>query len=142
MLVYARGLGNFHAAHPSSGARPIMPVAPTRSPAVSCLLQLVDEYPLLPTGELQWRETVAKPGDGVVFRALVDCITVMAACVALAGPATAHSVAFEGISKCDAHGARPRHHILITIAPECGVCNCVHPESVGDVVDVNGGHPM
>ncbi len=36
--------------------------------------------PVLSTGELEWRETVAKPGDSVVFRALVDCIMVMSAC--------------------------------------------------------------
>ncbi len=36
--------------------------------------------PVLPSGELEWRETVSKPGDSVVFRALVDCIMVMSAC--------------------------------------------------------------
>src|SRR5579863_2675184 len=36
--------------------------------------------PVLPTGDLEWRETVARPGDSVVFRALVDCIMVMSAC--------------------------------------------------------------
>jgi uncharacterized protein YcgI (DUF1989 family) len=36
--------------------------------------------PVLPTGDLEWRETVARPGDRVVFRALVDCIMVMSAC--------------------------------------------------------------
>ena len=36
--------------------------------------------PVLPSGDLEWRETVAKPGDSVVFRALVDCIMVMSAC--------------------------------------------------------------
>jgi uncharacterized protein YcgI (DUF1989 family) len=36
--------------------------------------------PVLPGGDLEWRETVAKPGDSVVFRALVDCIMVMSAC--------------------------------------------------------------
>ncbi|HXA36794.1 MAG TPA: urea carboxylase-associated family protein [Steroidobacteraceae bacterium] len=36
--------------------------------------------PVLATGELEWRETVAKPGDSVVFRALIDCIMVMSAC--------------------------------------------------------------
>jgi uncharacterized protein YcgI (DUF1989 family) len=36
--------------------------------------------PVLPNGELEWRETVSKPGDSVVFRALIDCIMVMSAC--------------------------------------------------------------
>src|ERR1700730_52788 len=36
--------------------------------------------PVLPTGDLEWRETVARPGDSVTFRALVDCIMVMSAC--------------------------------------------------------------
>lgn len=36
--------------------------------------------PVLPSGDLEWRESVAKPGDSVVFRALIDCITVMSAC--------------------------------------------------------------
>ncbi len=31
-------------------------------------------------GALEWRETVSKPGDSVVFRALTDCIMVMSAC--------------------------------------------------------------
>ncbi len=36
--------------------------------------------PVLANGDLEWRETVAKPGDSVVFRALIDCIMVMSAC--------------------------------------------------------------
>ena len=36
--------------------------------------------PVLATGGLEWREPVSKPGDSVVFRALVDCIMVMSAC--------------------------------------------------------------
>jgi uncharacterized protein YcgI (DUF1989 family) len=36
--------------------------------------------PVGPNGDLAWRETVAKPGDSVVFRALIDCILVMSAC--------------------------------------------------------------
>jgi uncharacterized protein YcgI (DUF1989 family) len=36
--------------------------------------------PVLAGGDLEWRETVSKPGDSVVFRALVDCIMVMSAC--------------------------------------------------------------
>jgi uncharacterized protein YcgI (DUF1989 family) len=36
--------------------------------------------PVLPSMEIEWRETVSKPGDSLVFRALVDCIMVMSAC--------------------------------------------------------------
>jgi uncharacterized protein YcgI (DUF1989 family) len=36
--------------------------------------------PVLPSGDLEWRETVSKPGDSVVFRALIDCVMVMSAC--------------------------------------------------------------
>jgi uncharacterized protein YcgI (DUF1989 family) len=36
--------------------------------------------PVLPSGDLEWRAPVAKPGDSVAFRALVDCIMVMSAC--------------------------------------------------------------
>ncbi len=36
--------------------------------------------PVSESGDLEWRETVAKPGDSVVFRALIDCIMVMSAC--------------------------------------------------------------
>ncbi len=36
--------------------------------------------PVLPSGDLEWRETVSKPGDSVIFRALIDCIMVMSAC--------------------------------------------------------------
>ena len=36
--------------------------------------------PVLPTGDVEWREPVSKPGDSVTFRALVDCIMVMSAC--------------------------------------------------------------
>jgi uncharacterized protein YcgI (DUF1989 family) len=36
--------------------------------------------PVGPGLELGWRETVSKPGDSLVFRALVDCIMVMSAC--------------------------------------------------------------
>lgn len=36
--------------------------------------------PVGQTGDLQWLVPVAKPGDSVVFRALVDCIMVMSAC--------------------------------------------------------------
>jgi uncharacterized protein len=36
--------------------------------------------PVLSSGDLEWRETVAKAGDSVVFRALIDCIMVMSAC--------------------------------------------------------------
>jgi uncharacterized protein YcgI (DUF1989 family) len=36
--------------------------------------------PVLPSMEIEWRETVSKPGDTLVFRALIDCIMVMSAC--------------------------------------------------------------
>jgi uncharacterized protein YcgI (DUF1989 family) len=36
--------------------------------------------PVLTGGDLEWHETVSKPGDSLVFRALVDCIMVMSAC--------------------------------------------------------------
>ena len=36
--------------------------------------------PVSPKGDLQWLEPVSKPGDSVVFRALIDCIMVMSAC--------------------------------------------------------------
>jgi len=36
--------------------------------------------PVSETGELQWLAPVSKPGDCVVFRALVDCVMVMSAC--------------------------------------------------------------
>jgi uncharacterized protein YcgI (DUF1989 family) len=36
--------------------------------------------PVAAGGDLEWRATVSKPGDRVVFRALVDCVMVMSAC--------------------------------------------------------------
>jgi uncharacterized protein YcgI (DUF1989 family) len=36
--------------------------------------------PVAAGGDLDWRATVSKPGDRVVFRALVDCVMVMSAC--------------------------------------------------------------
>lgn len=36
--------------------------------------------PVTAARDLEWRQTVSKPGDSVVFRALVDCIMVMSAC--------------------------------------------------------------
>jgi uncharacterized protein YcgI (DUF1989 family) len=36
--------------------------------------------PVLPSMEIEWRETVSKAGDTLVFRALIDCIMVMSAC--------------------------------------------------------------
>jgi uncharacterized protein len=36
--------------------------------------------PVLINGDLEWRETVSKAGDSVVFRALIDCVMVMSAC--------------------------------------------------------------
>jgi uncharacterized protein len=36
--------------------------------------------PVHADGGLEWREPTSKPGDSVVFRALIDCIMVMSAC--------------------------------------------------------------
>jgi uncharacterized protein len=36
--------------------------------------------PVLRNGDIEWKETVSKPGDTVIFRALTDCIMVMSAC--------------------------------------------------------------
>jgi uncharacterized protein len=36
--------------------------------------------PVTAAQDLEWRQTVSKPGDSVVFRALVDCVMVMSAC--------------------------------------------------------------
>jgi uncharacterized protein len=36
--------------------------------------------PVHADGVLEWREPTAKPGDSVVFRALIDCVMVMSAC--------------------------------------------------------------
>lgn len=49
-------------------------------PSCPASFNLWMNIPVLPTGDLEWRETVARPGDSVVFRALVDCIMVMSAC--------------------------------------------------------------
>ncbi|HMK86247.1 MAG TPA: urea carboxylase-associated family protein [Steroidobacteraceae bacterium] len=49
-------------------------------PACPPSFNLWMNIPVLPSGDLEWRETVAKAGDSVVFRALVDCVMVMSAC--------------------------------------------------------------
>jgi uncharacterized protein YcgI (DUF1989 family) len=36
--------------------------------------------PVLAGGDLEWREPTSKPGDSVVFSALIECIMVMSAC--------------------------------------------------------------
>ncbi len=36
--------------------------------------------PVHAAGDLEWREPTSKPGDSIVFRALIDCIMVMSAC--------------------------------------------------------------
>ncbi len=51
-----------------------------RVPACPASFNLWMNIPVRADGDLEWRETVAKPGDSVVFRALVDCIMVMSAC--------------------------------------------------------------
>jgi uncharacterized protein YcgI (DUF1989 family) len=54
--------------------------------------------PVLPAGDLEWREPDSKPGDSVVFRALIDCIMVMSACpqdiipINAGNPVSAHYV--------------------------------------------------
>jgi uncharacterized protein YcgI (DUF1989 family) len=50
------------------------------SPVCPASFNLWMNIPVLPSGDLEWRETVSKPGDSVVFRALIDCIMVMSAC--------------------------------------------------------------
>jgi uncharacterized protein YcgI (DUF1989 family) len=50
------------------------------SPLCPASFNLWMNIPVLASGDLEWRETVSKPGDSVVFRALVDCIMVMSAC--------------------------------------------------------------
>src|SRR5271155_326925 len=49
-------------------------------PARPASFNLWMNIPVLANGDLEWRETVSKPGDSVVFRALVECIMVMSAC--------------------------------------------------------------
>jgi uncharacterized protein YcgI (DUF1989 family) len=51
-------------------------------PAAPCpaSFNLWMNIPWLPNGDLEWRETVSKPGDSVTFRALIDCVMVMSAC--------------------------------------------------------------
>jgi uncharacterized protein len=49
-------------------------------PACPSSFNLWMNIPVLATGDLEWHETVSKPGDSVVFRALIDCIMVMSAC--------------------------------------------------------------
>ena len=50
------------------------------SPVCPASFNLWMNIPVLPSGDLEWRETVSKPGDSVTFRALIDCIMVMSAC--------------------------------------------------------------
>jgi uncharacterized protein len=50
------------------------------SPVCPASFNLWMNIPVLPSGDLEWRETVSKPGDSLVFRALIDCIMVMSAC--------------------------------------------------------------
>jgi uncharacterized protein YcgI (DUF1989 family) len=49
-------------------------------PVCPASFNLFMNIPVLPSGDLEWRETVSKPGDSVIFRALIDCIVVMSAC--------------------------------------------------------------
>jgi uncharacterized protein YcgI (DUF1989 family) len=49
-------------------------------PVCPASFNLFMNIPVLPNGDLEWRETVSKPGDSVIFRALIDCVMVMSAC--------------------------------------------------------------
>jgi uncharacterized protein len=49
-------------------------------PACPSSFNLWMNIPVQPNGDVEWRETVSKPGDSVTFRALVDCVMVMSAC--------------------------------------------------------------
>ncbi len=49
-------------------------------PACPPSLNLWMNIPILADGTLNWREPVSRPGDEVIFRALIDCIVVMSAC--------------------------------------------------------------
>ena len=51
-----------------------------KAPPCPASFNLWMNIPVLGSGELQWKETVSKPGDYVTFRALLDCIMVMSAC--------------------------------------------------------------
>ncbi len=70
-------------------------------PACPASFNLWMNIPVLPSGALEWRETVSKPGDSVVFRALVDCVMVMSACpqdvipINSGRPVSAHYVLIE-----------------------------------------------
>jgi uncharacterized protein len=58
--------------------------------------------PVSANGDLQWRETVSKAGDSVIFRALYDCIMVMSACpqdiipINAGRPVSAHYALIDG----------------------------------------------
>jgi uncharacterized protein YcgI (DUF1989 family) len=73
-----------------------------RVPACPASFNLWMNIPVLPTGDLEWRETVASPGDSVIFRALVDCVMVMSACpqdvirINSGRPVSAHYAALTG----------------------------------------------
>ena len=49
-------------------------------PACPASFNLWMNIPVLPSGDLEWHAPVARPGDSVTFRALIDCIMVMSAC--------------------------------------------------------------
>jgi uncharacterized protein YcgI (DUF1989 family) len=51
-----------------------------KAPPCPASFNLWMNIPVLANGDLQWRETVSKPGDQVTFRAHLDCIMVMSAC--------------------------------------------------------------
>jgi uncharacterized protein YcgI (DUF1989 family) len=72
------------------------------SPLCPASFNLWMNIPVHPSGDLEWRETVSKPGDSVVFRALVDCIMVMSACpqdiirINAGRPVSAHYTLLDG----------------------------------------------
>jgi len=49
-------------------------------PEVPSPLNLWMNIPVRPDGSIEWRPTVAKPGDYVVLRAEMDCVLAMSAC--------------------------------------------------------------
>jgi uncharacterized protein YcgI (DUF1989 family) len=71
-------------------------------PACPSSFNLWMNIPVSERGGLQWHPPVAKPGDSVVFRALVDCVMVMSACpqdmipINAGHPVSAHYAVLDG----------------------------------------------
>ncbi|MEL6767213.1 MAG: urea carboxylase-associated family protein [Pseudomonadota bacterium] len=68
---HANCADNFRAALAAIGVTPLHVPAP---------LNLWMNIPVEPDGSYAWTPPVARPGDRVVFRALMDCVAVMSAC--------------------------------------------------------------